>query len=93
MVVPQKNNESSEEQPQGDLEQQWEECNDLFYVPLLQVIQPVLPQFGEPRRVSGEPSLILVQPLLDENTDGGGRQAADEGREPEDVDGDSPRLG
>ena len=61
-------------------------------MPLLQVIQPVLPQLGELRRVSGEPSLVLVQPLLGENAYGGGRQAADEGREPEDVDSDSPRF-
>ena len=34
-----------------------------------------------------------MQPLLDEDTDRSGRQAADEGREPEDIDGDSPRFG
>ena len=56
------------------------------------MVQPVLTEPGDLRRGPRDANLVLVQPLLHQNSDRSGRETAYERREPEDVESDSPRF-
>ena len=56
------------------------------------MVQPVLTEPGDLRRGPRDANLVLVQPLLHQNSDRSGRETAYERREPEDVESHSPRF-
>ena len=84
-----KDDQPCEKEYEGDEKEEWNDGHDFRDVPLLQAVQPVLTPPGDLARAPVQPGVVLLDPLLDDDTDRRRREAENQGDELEGVHPDS----